>query len=190
MNVHAIDLDEVRMAYERLPKTFDSLLMATADSDGVPHASYAAYVQNQGDYYVYISELAAHTRNIESNGRVSLLFIENEEQASHLFARERVTYQCESHEISRGSENFGHVMGLFARQFGTIIDSLRELQDFHLYRLHPLRGTYVQDIARAFAIEGKDLGQIRHINDKGHKSADRNEQNKMDRSANGQSVSR
>lgn len=179
MKLHTIDFNEVRMAYERLPKTFDSLLMATVDNHGIPDASYAAYVQEQDDYYVFISELAAHTKNIESNGRVSLLFIENEDQADHLFARERVTYQCESLEIARGSAKFGLVMGIFAQKFGKFIDGLKELQDFHLYRLHPLKGTYVQDFARAFAIEGKGLEQIRHINDKGHQTPNRKSQNGM-----------
>ena len=41
-------------------------------------ASYAAYVERDGDYYVYLSERALHTCNLLDNGRVSVLFIENE----------------------------------------------------------------------------------------------------------------
>ena len=167
-----INIDDVRKAYKRFSKTFDSLLMATADDNSIPNASYAAYIETQGDYYVYISELATHTRNINLNRQVSLLFIENEEGASHPFARERLTLQCDAKKIFRDRKEFGDIMELFSQKFGTFMNMIKDLQDFHLYRLHPLKGTYVQGFARAFTLDGKDLEKLQHINDKGHRTCD------------------
>jgi len=176
--IKPIDLNEARQACQRFSKSFDSLLMATTDNNGIPNASYAACIKEQGDYYVYISELAAHTQNIANNGRVSLLFIEDEEQSHHLFARKRLTYQCKAREIAFDSAKFLPILELFARKFGELIDVLKNLQDFHLYRLHPFKGVYVHDFARDFAIEGDDLENIRHSNGGRHKPFDRKARNR------------
>jgi putative heme iron utilization protein len=144
--------------------------MATVDAAGIPNASYAAYVEDAGDYYVYVSELATHTQNLQQSGTASVLFIENETEARHLFARQRVTYQCETYEVLRDSERFGRIMGLFSEKFGGFMEMLKNLQDFHLICLHPIEGAYVQGFARAFIVEGENLSQIRHMNDKGHQA--------------------
>ncbi|AMK75226.1 MULTISPECIES: HugZ family protein [Methylomonas] len=169
MNEKIIDLEQVRAAYTALPQTFASTLMATVGATGEPEASYAAYVQHDGHYYVYVSELSAHTQNLLNNGRVCLLFVEDEDKAAHLFARQRVTYHCTATEIDRDTEAFEYLMALFEEKFGAFVKQLQKMQDFHLFRIRPQRGSFVQGFAKAFAIDGDDLNQIRHINDIGHK---------------------
>lgn len=167
----AIDLNLVYQEYEQLSQIFDSLLMATVSEEGVPDASYAPYVQSKEDYYVFISELSIHTGNVSKTGQVSVLFIENEDKAQHLFARKRVTLQCETGEIGRGTEQYKNIMTLFSDKFGKFMRLLEENRDFHLYRIRPLKGAYVAGFGRAFKIEGDNLQQIRHVNDMGHKAS-------------------
>lgn len=170
MNPKTIDLDQIRQSYSALAQSFSSVLLATVSADGEPEASYAAYLQHDGDYYIYVSELSAHTRNLLANGKVCLLFLEDEDKATHLFARQRVTYHCKAGEIDRDSAAFDDLMSLFEEKFGAFIRQLQSMQDFHLFRIQPQRGSFVQGFAKAFAIEGDDLSQIRHMNDVGHKS--------------------
>ncbi|WGS84298.1 pyridoxamine 5'-phosphate oxidase family protein [Methylomonas sp. UP202] len=170
MNHPNIDLNQVRAACQALPQSFDSVLMATVSAAGEPEASYAAYVRHDGDYYIYVSELSAHTRNLLDNGKVCLLFVEDETKAAHLFARQRVTYHCAAAEIDRDTASFEYLMSLFEEKFGAFIRQLRKMQDFHLFRIRPQRGSFVQGFAKAFAIEGDDLAQIRHVNDVGHQT--------------------
>jgi putative heme iron utilization protein len=167
-----IDLDQIYQEYRDLPQKFDSLFMATVSEDGVPDASYAPYVKNKDDYYVFISELSIHTNNVAKTGQISILFIENEDKARHLFARKRVTLQCEASEIGSGTEQYKNIMSLFSNKFGKFMRLLEENQDFHLYRIQPLKGAYVAGFGRAFTIEGKKLGKIRHVNDMGHKASE------------------
>ncbi|MDO8844166.1 HugZ family protein [Methylicorpusculum sp.] len=171
MNDKTIDMNEVRDAYQQLPEQFNSLLMATVSPAGFPEASYAAYVKHEGSFYVYVSELAAHTRNMAHSGLAGVLFIEDEDKAGNLFARQRVTYQCTALEVARDSQAFEDIMSLFEAKFGEFIKFLKQLQDFHLYRLTPHKGNFVQGFARAFTIDGEAMDQIRPINDKGHKTA-------------------
>ena len=170
-NQKNINLIQVYQEYETLPQNFNSLLMATVSENGVPDASYAPYVQHKNDYYVFISDLSIHTSNVAKTGHVSLLFIENEDKAQHLFARKRVTLQCETGEIGRGTEHHKNIMNIFSDKFGKFMKLLEANQDFHLYRIRPLKGAYVAGFGQAFKIEGDNLQQIRHVNDMGHKAS-------------------
>ncbi|WNB76619.1 HugZ family pyridoxamine 5'-phosphate oxidase [Methylomonas koyamae] len=170
MNDKTIDLEQIRQNYSALAQSFSSVLLATVSADGEPEASYAAYLRHDGDYYIYVSELSAHTRNLLDNGKVCLLFVEDETKAAHLFARQRVTYHCTAGEVERDTEAFAYIMTLFEEKFGAFIRQLQKMQDFHLFRIQPQRGSFVQGFAKAFAIEGDDLSQVRHVNDVGHQT--------------------
>jgi len=165
------DLDTVRTEYEAFPDAFDSLLMATCDGVGEPTASYAPYLRDGIDFYVYVSELAAHTRNLREQGKVSVFFVEDETKAKTVFARKRVTFNCTALEVPREDATFDAMLDRFSAKFGTLVQTtLRELKDFHLYRLRPHKASYVSGFARAFVIEGDDLNLIRHRNDVGHRT--------------------
>ena len=58
-------------------RAFQSVLMATVTEEGRPHASYAPYIEgDEGCFHVFLSELAAHTRNLMTDPRVlSLIHI-------------------------------------------------------------------------------------------------------------------
>lgn len=166
-----IDLDEMYQEYTNLPQKFDSLLMSTVSEDGIPDASYAPFVTHKEDYYVFISELSIHTNNVAKTGQASVFFIEDEDKAKHLFARKRVTLQCETAEIGRDTEQHKNIMALFRDKFGLFMEMLEKNTDFHLYRIRPLKGAYVAGFGRAFKIEGENLAHIRHVNDMGHREA-------------------
>ena len=166
----AIDLDQIAVECRSFITQFQSLQLATVSPEGVPEASYAPYVQFGRDYYVYVSELSRHTRNLASVPRASVLFIENEVDAKHLFARRRLTFSCRCEEISRESEHFEHMLNTFEEKFGDFMAMLRNLEDFHLFRVTPEQGTYVAGFARAFELIGENLDRVRHINDTGHRA--------------------
>jgi putative heme iron utilization protein len=46
--------------------------------------------------------------------------------------------------------------------------NLRELKDFHLFELTPVKATYVRGFAQAYHINGSQLNEINHIRDRGH----------------------
>jgi len=173
MSAQLEDSQAIHDEFETLRRGFSTLLMATVDPDGMPEASYAAYVEQDGDYYIFVSELSAHTGNLLANGRASVLFIEDEAGAGHLFARKRLTLRCEAFEVMRGSEEFDDVLQAMVDRFGTLIETLRGLDDFHLFRLRPQRGVFVAGFARAYAMDDPSLSEIRHVRDKGHRRIDR-----------------
>ena len=167
------DINAVMQAYRSFPEGFQSLQLATCSSHGEPEASYAAYVEFEGCYYIYTSELSAHTRNLGQTGRCSVMFIESEADAQHLFARKRLTLQCGVTECPRNTAEFDAMMDRFAEKFGKFMDMLRKLEDFHLYRLRPVSGGYVAGFAQAYTLEGPDLKLVHHRQEQGHRSPDK-----------------
>lgn len=154
-------------------RTFQSVLMATAAGDGRPHASYAPYIEDdEGCFYVFLSELAAHTRNLLQDPRVSLLFIEEESVMKQVFARKRVTYEGIAQEIPRDDPAFGPRLDQMTERHGAIVGMLRNLRDFHLFRITPDKATYVRGFGEAFTLEGSDLQAIRWMGERGHQSLD------------------
>jgi len=167
------NLNTVIEECHHFPRLFQSLHLATCNAYGEPEASYAAYVESDGDYFIYVSELSAHTANLAATGTCSVLFIESEEDARHLFARRRLTLQCNVAEYARNSEEFENLMTQFVNKFGPFMNTLRSMNDFHLYRLRPWRGAYVSGFAKAYTLSGEKLNQISHRNDQGHRSTEK-----------------
>ena len=154
------DLTIISQEFHAFINQFNTLLLATTSSDGIPEASYAPYVSSQGDYYIFISELAAHTRNLAQTQRCSVMFIEDEDKTHQLFARKRATLQCEAVEITRQMPSCEPILHLFDEQFGKFFGMLRQLPDFHLYRLSPKTVSYVAGFGKAYTLTGGDLSQV------------------------------
>lgn len=172
MTTNPPDLSAVLAAYRSFDLEFQTLLMATCNTYGEPDASYAPYLKHLDYYYVYVSELSTHTENLMSTGRCSVLFIEEESAAKHLFARRRVTLQCSAEEIRRDTLEFETILDAFVERFGKFMGMMRKLKDFHLFRLSAEKGAYVAGFAQAYTLQGEGLTEIKHRTEKGHRSAD------------------
>jgi hypothetical protein len=132
---------------------FSSLVMATADGDGHPHASYAVYVADaSGALYIYISALATHTRNLMQRRFVSIMFIEDESQIANPFSRKRLTIECGAELIPRETSLWDEILARFAERHGGIVAVLKGLPDFQLFRLVPARAVYVRGFGQAFTL--------------------------------------
>jgi putative heme iron utilization protein len=156
--------DMLRQEIREFRAGMHTVLMATVNQEGMPEASYAPYVtDDSGNYYVYISGLARHTRDLQETGQVSLLFIEDEGAARNLFARRRLTSMCASTRIAREDPDWEVQLAQFTQLYGKFIDTLRGLSDFQLFRLTPVSGSYVRGMGQAFRFEGPGLDAIRHV---------------------------
>lgn len=165
-------LEEIGGECASFRDSFSTLVLGTANGEGLPEASYAPFVlEPDGSMFVYVSDLSRHTANLRESGLASVLMIENEGDAQHLFARRRLTMQCDCELVGRDDDRWGEVLDRFKARFGDLVDVLREMQDFHLFRLAPRSGTYVRGFAQAYELSGPELGEIRHIRDQGHTSS-------------------
>jgi putative heme iron utilization protein len=163
------DLQQVLAESRQFPALFESLHLASCDAAGLPRPVMPLPRACGRLLDLYQRAVGPHGQP-GRHGRCSVLFIESEAQAQHLFARRRLTLQCTAHEHERGSERF-ELMDGFEARFGPF-SMLRRLGDFHLYALHPHSGSYVAGFARAYTLQGEDLGEIAHRREQGHRSPD------------------
>ena len=153
MHAQKIPEDHLQQEVREFQSGFRSVMMATVNQEGVPEASYAPYVtDNDGDYFVFVSGLARHTRDFEETDHVSLQFIENEGAAGNPFARRRLTLLCDVAAIPRESAVYQQMLEEFTRRFGRFVNTLRALPDFRLFRLMPRCGLYVRGFGQAFRV--------------------------------------
>lgn len=153
--------DSVLAAYQELPARVRSLMLSTVNGQGMPHASYAPYVID-ADYQIYIftSGLSAHTSNLQTAGRASVLLIEDEAAAPQVFARQRITYDCQASLLPRSADAWGSVADRFEQRFGEIIAMLRSLDDFQIFCLSPQSGRFVMGFGAAYAVNPDHLNQL------------------------------
>lgn len=145
---------------------FRSLVMATASADGEPDASYAPFVRiDDNAFYVNLSELSMHTGNLLVNPSVSIMFLQAEEHTKQVFARKRLGFEAEAGVVERDSPSWSRVMDRFEEKFGEVVELIRPLQDFKLFRLQPQRAVFVRGFAQAYPIEGSELERFRTVDD-------------------------
>ncbi len=145
-----------------------TLQLATVDEEGRPNVSYAPFVQNQKGYFVLISDIARHARNLKANPQVSLMMIEDEESSKQLYARKRLTFDAQASVVERETELWAQVIGQMQERFGEIIDGLSQLQDFSLFNLKAENGLFVKGFGQAYQVSGDDLVDFVHLQE-GHK---------------------
>ncbi len=123
-----------------------TLVLATVSSTSEPLVSYAPFVFAHNEFYVFVSQLAAHTRNLAAGSAAHVMLIHDEESSPNLFGRARLSFYCESQLVDRHQPQFGKILSHFRNKFGPVVSTLESLPDFMLFRLVPGEGNFVQRI--------------------------------------------
>ncbi len=137
----------------QLIRSRSSVIISSIEKESVPHTSYAPFVMVEERFYVFISDAARHTRNLIQHAACSLLFIEDEAESSQIFARRRVSLECEASEVSRDHPLYETALSHLQERFGEIVAMLSTMQDFRLMVLEPLSGEAVFGFGEAYIIE-------------------------------------
>ena len=138
-----------------------TVVLATTSADGEPDASVAAaLLDSDGSFVIYISGLAAHTRNLRATPRASVLLVEPESAATQPLARPRLTFACNAEPVPHDSSAHAALVAAFRAKFGPAVDVVATLPDFQFVRLIPHRGRIVAGFGAAFEINPRDWSQL------------------------------
>ncbi len=155
------DFAEIQAAYLRFPERIKSLMLSTINAEGVPQASYAPFVMTSDrSIYIFVSGLSAHTQNLQTCPKAGVLFIQDEAETNQIFARQRLMYDCTVELIERHDPNWTGWADQFKTRFGNIIDMLRQLPDFQIFRLIPYAGRFVVGFGAAYAVDPVDRRRL------------------------------
>lgn len=140
---------------------FQSVVIGTVDAEGLPFSSYAPFVHYDHRFYIYISDIATHAKNLKRNKKSSLFFIEDESQAANIFARKRISLQCTAALIPRDAALFSPVMARFSDKFGEeMVSMLMKMADFNLYELAAFAGEATYGFGEAYRVGGEYMESL------------------------------
>lgn len=139
-----------------------SVILATLSEDGTPASSYAPFVQTEGGFQVLVSYMAKHTRNLRDRKQVSVMVIQDESAVKQIYARDRLTMNCEAVLVEPGTEFHTRAVNALEERHGNIVKMLAELKDFVLFDLRPTGGSYVNGFGSAYSVNA-DLSINEHV---------------------------
>ena len=90
--------------------------------------------------------------------------LSDEEEAENIFARRRVTFECNVELLERETEDWRRIMLLFDQREPELMETLRRLMDFQLLRLRAKSGVFVKGFGKTYKISGARMDELSHVN--------------------------
>ncbi len=139
---------------------FKSAVLGTIGENGYPFSSYAPFYYDGISIYIFISDIATHAKNMQQRPRASAFFIEDENQAQQIFARKRISLQCDVARISKNDHSYASIMEAFVSKQGETLTMLMGMGDFNLYVLTPIYGEATFGFGEAYNIGGEKMDRL------------------------------
>ncbi len=149
-----------------------SLTISSLDVNENPFSSYAPFVKYEHKYYVYLSLMAKHSTNLVQNKIASIFFCEDEKDCKNIFARKRISIQCNVKKLAQNTNEETLILDEFRKKFGNeMIDMLHKMGDFYLFEFTPFYGEAVFGFGQAYNLGGVDFEEFvqrENTNSTGH----------------------
>ncbi len=156
--------DTLEESFVNFKQSVQTLQLSTLTAEGKPNASYSPFVVDKwGNFYIFVSQLASHTQDLLVNPQASILLVQDEVETRQIFARRRISYQCDVEIVERENTDYLPMLEAMEKRFGNVMELLRTLPDFILFRLTPYQGQYVKGFGKAYKLQGEGLLELEHI---------------------------
>lgn len=133
---------------------FKTCMIASLTPEGKAYASTAPYSRDGNTFYILISTVAQHGKNLLSTDHVSLLFTEDESVCTQPFARKRITIEALVEQVKRDETVFEAGIEQLKNRFDTeLVGNLANMGDFHLFRLTAQSGSAVMGFGQAYRLD-------------------------------------
>jgi heme iron utilization protein len=126
--------------------------------DGEPYVSMVPYVQPAGaaDFFIHVSRLAAHTKDMLDSPRVSLLIVASNADLPQ--SRARITVQGDAQPLVTGSAEYAAAKACYLARFPDAAD-IFELADFSLFKIVLVSARVVGGFAQAFSVGAESFAR-------------------------------
>jgi hypothetical protein len=133
---------------------FKTCMIASLTPEQKGYASTAPFAQEGNTFYILISTVAQHGKNLLAADHVSLLFAEDESTCMQPFARKRITIEASVKEVVRDTSDFVVGVNLLKKRFDTeLVENLANMGDFHLFALSAQSGSAVMGFGQAYRLD-------------------------------------
>lgn len=129
--------------------------------DGAPNLAMVAFV-TEGDFsafYIHVSRLGKHTRDMESDPRVSLLLVEKDDGRADPQTLARLSLNGTAEILPRTDPHYAQVKHNYLARFPEA-EQFFSLGDFNVWRISPKGGRFVAGFAQAFNIVPETLVKV------------------------------
>jgi len=125
---------------------------------GEPYVSMVPYAlaDDGSGFFIHVSRLAAHTRDMEASPRVSLLVVAREEGMPQ--SRARVTVQADARPLPMHSAEYVAARASYLERFPDAAH-IFELGDFSIFRITPVTARVVGGFGQAFSIGAESFAE-------------------------------
>ena len=129
--------------------------------EGEPNLAMVAYAfaEDFSAFYIHVSKLGKHTRDMESDPHVSLLIAETDDGRADPQTLARVALQGTAEVLPRDALNYSLIKDRYLRRFPEA-QQLFSLGDFNLWRITPKSGRFVAGFAQAFNLVPEALKKV------------------------------
>lgn len=149
----------------RLTQALRSLLdaqrvaaLGTIGDDGAVLVSMAPFAVAHafGRIVIHVSELAAHTRNLQGRPRISLLVMQSEVPGQPVHALPRVSFDGLASVLERGSESWHACRAAYLQRFPEA-EPMTQLGDFKFVAIEVRGARQVAGFGSARSLDGDEI---------------------------------
>lgn len=129
--------------------------------EGEPNLAMVAYAFADDflAFYIYVSHLGKHTKDMETNPRVSLLICEADDQRADPQTLARVSLRGMAGIVPRTDAGYAQIKSTYLARFPAS-EQLFSLGDFNLWGIMSRSGRFVAGFGRAFNLVPEALRQV------------------------------
>lgn len=128
--------------------------------DGSPFVSMVLFAaaEDFSAFYLHISSLARHTRDLQADQRASLMIAETDDGTRDPQTLARLSLEGEAVAVPRDDPTAEDIRRLYLAKYPQSGPNFN-LGDFSLYRITPRRGRYVAGFGKIFNLGPEQLGE-------------------------------
>ena len=121
--------------------------------DGAPNIAMVAvaFADDFSVFYIHVSRLGKHTRDMEADPRVSLLFTEADDLRADPQTLARFSLNGTAEIVPRTAQGYEQVRRIYLGRFPQA-EQFFSLGDFNIWTIRPKGGRFVAGFARAFNV--------------------------------------
>ncbi|GAB4426668.1 MAG: hypothetical protein Kow002_15890 [Anaerolineales bacterium] len=129
--------------------------------DGAPQVSMVAFVvaDDFQAFYIHVSGLARHTRDMMADSRVSLIIIETDDGRPDPGTLARISILGEASPVAPEDTDFEQAKNRYLKRFPESAMLFR-FRDFGLWRITPKSARFVAGFAQAFNLTPDALKRV------------------------------
>lgn len=126
-----------------------------------PNLAMVAYAlaEDFSSFYIHVSRLGKHTRDMENDPRVSMLITETDDHRPDPQTLTRVSLQGTAEVLSRDVTGYSLVKTLYLKRFPEA-EPMFSMGDFNLWRIIPMGGRFVAGFGQAFNLVPEMLKKV------------------------------